>query len=142
MTERPRESFADATRRSRMLEIPKSAFLSAVRSTRPLYEVTKRIGLRLIRWQSRVEDLVFYDARTRLARLLLRLAEEFGRKMNHDLAVGLPLTEQEIATLIGTTRQTVSTILGEMLRTGVVVRRARELVVADPRALRELAKAP
>jgi CRP/FNR family cyclic AMP-dependent transcriptional regulator len=141
MTGRPRESFAEATQRATLLEIPKSAFLRAVQSTRPLYEVTKQIGLRLIRWQSRVEDLVFYDARTRLARVLLRLAEEFGGKTNHDLAVGLPLTEQEIATLIGTTRQTVSIILSEMLRAGVVVRRARELVVADSRALRALARA-
>ena len=141
MTERSRESFAEAAQRARMLEIPKSAFLRAVQSTRPLYEVTKQIGLRLIRWQSRVEDLVFYDARTRLARVLLRLAEEFGGKTNHDLAVGLPLTEQEIATLIGTTRQTVSLLLSEMLRAGVVVRRARGLVVADSRALRRLARA-
>ncbi len=139
ITEGPRESFAQAARRSRILEIPKDAFLGAVKSTRPLYEVTKRIGLRLIRWQSRAEDLVFCDARTRLARLLLRLADEFGRRRDHALDVGLPLTEQEIASLIGTTRQTVSVALGEMIRGGLVARRARELVVADPRALRELA---
>ena len=110
-----------------------------MRSTRPLYEVTKRIGLRLIRCQSRAEDLVFWDARTRLARALLRLADEFGRRTDHALEVGLPLTEQEIASLIRTTRQTVSVALGEMIRAGLVVCRARELVVADPRALRKLA---
>jgi len=97
------------------------------------------MGLRLIRCQSRAEDLVFCDARTRLARVLLRLVDDFGRRTDHELTVGLPLTEQEIATLIGTTRQTVSVALGEMVRAGVVVRRAKELVVADPRALRELA---
>jgi DNA-binding GntR family transcriptional regulator len=53
--------------------------------------------------------------------------------------VGLPLTEQEIAALIGTSRQTVSGALDEMIRAGLVVRRARELVVADPRPLRQVA---
>lgn len=141
ITEEPRESFAHAARRSRILEIPKDAFLRVVRSTGPLYEMTKRIGLRLIRCQSRAEDLVFRDARARLARLLLRLADEFGRRTDDHLSVGLPLTEQEMATLIGTTRQTVSMILSEMVRAGLVVRRARELVVTDPSALREVAGA-
>lgn len=140
LTEAPRESFAHVARRSRILEIPKGVFLKAMRSTRPLYEVTKRMGLRLIRCQSRAEDLVFCDARTRLARVLLRLVEDFGSRTDHELAVGLLLTEQEIATLIGTTRQTVSVALGEMVRAGVVARHARELAVTDPRALRELAR--
>jgi CRP-like cAMP-binding protein len=135
----PRESFAHAARPSRVLEIPRDLFLKTVRSTRPLYEVTKRIGQRLVRCQSRAEDLVFCDARTRLARLLLRLADDFGTRKDSEVAVGLPLTEQEIATLIGTSRQTVSGALGEMIRAGLVVRRARELVVTDPRTLRQVA---
>lgn len=139
ITAGPRQSFAHAARRSRITEIPKDVFLRAVRSTGPLYEITKRIGLRLVRCQSRAEDLVFYDARTRLARLLLRLGDEFGRRTDHELVVGLPLTEHEIATLIGTTRQTVSATLGEMVRAGLVARRGRELVLSDRRALRHLA---
>jgi CRP-like cAMP-binding protein len=139
LTEGPRESFAHAARPSRILEIPKSVFFKSVRSSRPLYEVTKRIGQRLIRCQSRAEDLVFCDARTRLARALLRLADDFGTRANHGVAVGLPLTGQEVAAMIGATRQTVSAALGEMVRAGLVARRAGEVVVRDPRGLRELA---
>jgi CRP-like cAMP-binding protein len=141
ITEEPRQSFATSARRSRILEIPKDVFLAVVRTAKPLYEVTKQVGLRLIRCQSRAEDLVFYDARARLARVLLRLCDEFGRRTDHGLAVGLPLTQQEIASLIGTTRQTVSTALGGMIRAGLVARRPRELIVTDPRALREFAGA-
>lgn len=53
LTGGPRESFAQAARPARILELPKDVFLKVVRSSRPLYEVTKRIGLRLIRCQSR-----------------------------------------------------------------------------------------
>jgi CRP-like cAMP-binding protein len=139
ISEAPRESFAHAARSSRILQIPKEAFLRAMQSARPLYAVTKRIGQHLIRCHSRAEDLVFCDTRTRLARVLLRLVDDFGKRTDHEMAVGLPLTGQEIAALIGATRQSVSAALGELVRAGLVARRAGELVVVNPRALRELA---
>lgn len=142
ITERARTSFAQAARHSTILEIPRDVFLKAIRSSRPLYEITKRIGLRLIRCQSRAEDLVFCEVRARLARLLLRLAEDFGRRTDQGFAVGLPLTGQEIATLIGATRQTVSPALRDLIRAGVVVRRNGELVIADRPALYEVAELP
>lgn len=140
ITERARSSFAQAARDSKILEIPKNVFLKALRSSKPLYEITKRIGIRLITCQSRAEDLVFCNVSARLARLLLRLAEDLGRRTDQGFAIGLPLTGQEIATLIGTTRQTVSPALRDLVRAGVVVRRHGELVIADRPALHEVAK--
>lgn len=142
ITGEARASFAQAARRSTVLEIPKAVFLAAVRSGRPLYEVTKQIGLRLIRCQSRAEDLVFCDVRTRVARLLLRLAGEFGRRTNGGLAVGLRLTGQEMATLTGATRQTVSLVLRDLTRAGLIRRQNREIVIVDRPRLREVAGLP
>jgi CRP-like cAMP-binding protein len=141
MAQRPRESFAQASVPSRILRIPKEAFIRAVRASNPvLYEVAKRIGERLLTLQSRAEDLVFHDARTRLARLLLRLADEFGHSVDGGLAVGLSLTQEDMAKLIGATRQTVSALLRELATDGLLERRGRQFFVTRPQSLRQLAQ--
>ena len=72
------------------------------------------------------------DARTRLARLLLRLAEEHGCRSGQSLTTGLPLTHEEVATLMGTSRQTVSLHLAELTKAGLVARRGRLLLLPNP----------
>jgi CRP-like cAMP-binding protein len=96
----------------------------------------------LIRCRSRAEDLVFHDARARLARLLLPLADDFGSRTDHGLTIGLELTQQEMAALIGAARQTVSVLLRELVETGAVVRGRRGLLTVDPRGLRRFAEPP
>ncbi len=137
----PRESFAQARVPSKILRIPKEAFIHAVRGSNPvLYELAKRVGERLLKLQSRAEDLVFHDSRTRLARLLLRLAHEFGHPADGGLAVGLPLTQEEMGKLVGATRQTVSVALRELAAAGLVERHGRELFLAHAERLRQLAQ--
>lgn len=140
LTAQPRESFAQARVPSTILRIPKEAFIRAVRASNPvLYEVTKQMGERLLRLGSRAEDLVFHDARTRLARLLLRLAHEFGHPADGGLAVGLPLTQEEMGRLVGATRQTVSIALRELAAAGLVERHGRELFLPHTQRLRQVA---
>jgi CRP-like cAMP-binding protein len=123
MAGQPRESFAQAWMPSNILRIPKEVFIRAVRGSNPvLYELAKRVGERLLKLQSRAEDLVFHDTRTRLARLLLRLAHEFGHSADGGLVIGLPLTQDELGKLIGATRQTVS--IGRVPRDAPVTRPA------------------
>jgi CRP-like cAMP-binding protein len=140
LTEKPRRSFAEAKTRARVLRIPTRVFLKAVQSSSAaLYGVTKKIGQRLISCQSRTEDLIFYNVPTRLARLLLRMAEEFGRDVEDGRSIGLPLTQNEIATLIGATRQTVSAALRELIDAGLIKRSGKELVLVNIPALSQRA---
>jgi CRP-like cAMP-binding protein len=140
MAGQPRESFAQAWMPSNILRIPKEVFIRAIRGSNPvLYELAKRVGERLLKLQSRAEDLVFHDTRTRLARLLLRLAHEFGHSADGGLVIGLPLTQDELGKLIGATRQTVSIAFRELAAAGLVKRHGRELFLAQPQKLRRLA---
>lgn len=141
LTGQPRHSFAQAWVPSKVLRIPKEAFIRAVRGSNPvLYEVAKRVGERLLKLQSRAEDLVFYDTRTRLARLLLRLGHEFGHPVDSGLVVGLPLTQEEMGRLIGATRQTVSLAFRDLAAAGLLKRHGRELFLLHTRKLRQLAQ--
>ena len=141
LSDEPRETFARAKVASKILSIPRAAFVAAVRACNPvLYSLTKRIARRVIDLQSRAEDLIFLDVRSRLVRLLLRLASEHGLHDDHGLVIGLPLTHEEIATLIGTSRQTVSLLLRELTDAGLVARRGRQLVLPRPAGLEALAR--
>jgi len=97
--------------------------------------MAKTLARRVIDLQSRVQDLVSLDARARLARFLLRIGAQHGHRDEDGLTVGLPLTHEEIGTLIGTSRQTVSLLLRELTDAGLVRRRDGQLVLPNPSRL-------
>jgi CRP-like cAMP-binding protein len=140
LSDEPGETFAQAKVASQILIVPRAAFVAMLQAHNPvLYSVTKKIARRVIDLQSRAEDLIFLGVRIRLARLLLRLAKEHGERHDEELAIGLPLTHEEIATLIGTSRQTVSLLLREMTAAGLVARRGRQLILPKPTGLEAIA---
>lgn len=79
--------------------------------------------------------LVSDDADTRIAKLILRLAARHGVRRGTDVVLTLPLTHQEIADMIGATRQTVSTSLGNLKRRGVLSIDSHRLVIESEELL-------
>ena len=133
----PRESFAQAARPSAAWRIPRDGFSAAIRShPKAVLEVTKQVGTRLKRIESRVEDLVFRDVHSRVARVLLELARDFGRSESGGVRIDLPLTQSDLAMLVGSTRQTVNATLRRMTEEGLLGRGHRHFVIARPDALR------
>jgi CRP/FNR family cyclic AMP-dependent transcriptional regulator len=136
VSDRPREGFGQTRAASRILHVPRAAFVSLLRNHNPiLYSVAKRLARRVMDLQSRVQDLVSLDARARLARFLLRIGVEHGHRDDEGLTVNLPLTHEEIGTLIGTSRQTVSLLFRELTDAGLVTRRGGKLVLPHPSRL-------
>ena len=140
VSDRPREEFAQARVASTILHIPRGAFVATLRAHNPvLHSVAKKMAGRVIDYQSRAEDLVFLDARQRLARFLLRIARQHGQRDGEGLTVGLSLTHAEIASVIGASRQTVSVHLGELSSAGLITRRGGQLDIPDPARLEAIA---
>lgn len=135
-----RESFAVAQDASSVWKIPADLFRSWV-VTRPKLglEVTRQIGERMKRVESRVESLIFRSVPSRLALVLIEMAEHFGKEQDGKLMVDLGLSQSKLATLIGTTRQSVSTVLADLKQDGVLRQVGRNLEILDPERLRELA---
>ena len=77
--------------------------------------INKFIGLRIRKIQAHVEDLVFKDAHERVVAFLKRYAKMFGKEMIDGWMVRPFLTHQEIADLTATSRQTVNSILNELV---------------------------
>jgi len=94
------------------------------------------------RWrglQAKVEQLVFKDVGSKLAELLLRLGSEHGVEHRRGLVLGLKITHQEMANLIGSTRETVSLTLAQFKRKGLIQTEGRKVIIADREGLRALA---
>jgi CRP/FNR family transcriptional regulator, cyclic AMP receptor protein len=139
----PRQSFAVAVRRSRIWRIPQELFRDVLHQNPGIaVEVTRQVGERLKRIENRVESLVFRDARSRLALMLLELAADFGEPDGAGVALTMELTQAELATLVGSTRQTVNACLREFEAQGLTERRGRRLVLPRPDALRKAAGSP
>jgi CRP-like cAMP-binding protein len=67
-----------------------------------------------------IVNLVADEVDTRIAKLILRLGARYGRREGAIIHLDIPLTHQEIADMVGTTRQTVSSVLSRFKRDGVL----------------------
>lgn len=101
-------------------------------------QLTKLIGLRLRKIQSRIEDLVFRDAPARLAHLLLELSKTQGVPVTSGIRIRAKLTHQEMANLIGCSRETVSTILGQFREQAFIRTDRRTITILNPDGLSRL----
>lgn len=78
-------------------------------------------------------------ARDKLLYILQYLVMRFGKQINTDEAlIELRLTHQEIANLIGITRETASTEIGRLMKTGILRQEKLHYVVNTNKALRQL----
>ncbi len=85
-----------------------------------MFQVTKLMGLRLRKVQVRLQTLLFHDVRTRLLKTLDELAGTFGEPVPGGVRIRLKLTHQDLANLIGSTRETTSTIVSQLRTEGVL----------------------
>jgi len=90
-----------------------------------------------------IEDLMFRDVRARLLRFLIETAERKGRPTAAGIEIPLDLHTEEVAMLIGSTRQSTSSILNELIKEGHLIRVDRHtIVVKDLASLRHLRDEP
>src|SRR5262249_45316931 len=98
-------------------------------------KVLRVVGGRLRRLVGIIEELSFTTVRHRLAALLLRLAQKEGRKTPGGIEVTLPVSNQELASQIGTVRELVSRNLSRLQAEGLIKMDGRSVILADVKAL-------
>ena len=101
--------------------------------------MTRLMIVRRRELENKVEALVFRDVSSKLAELLVKLAGEYGVDDARGTLVALKITHQELANLIGSTRETVSLTLSQFKRKPADPRpRAARSSSRDAEALRAL----
>lgn len=90
--------------------------------------LASHIGDKLRALEQKYDSLVFKDVRTRLLEFLRRYQDQFAGERDAEGAVPNHLRQEDIAQLIGSTRQTVAELIGELEREGLV-RYSRKTVI-------------
>jgi len=84
-----------------------------------------------------IEGLAFKDVRQRLYDFLINAAQDRGTPQPHGIIIDLSLNTEDIALLIGTTRQTVSMLINELIKAGHMEKIDRQsLLIKNLAALR------
>ncbi|HWB66169.1 MAG TPA: Crp/Fnr family transcriptional regulator [Mycobacteriales bacterium] len=91
----------------------------------------KALAQRLRRTNEAMADLVFTDVPGRVAKALLDLAERFGTEEAAGLRVRHDLTQEELAQLVGASRETVNKALSEFAQRGWLQIDGRSVVLLD-----------
>jgi CRP-like cAMP-binding protein len=100
---------------------------------------TAAAGDRLMELQARVGELTADRVERRIARALLRLARQAGRRTTDGLEIDFPITRQDLAEMSGSTLHTVSRTLSAWDQAGVTGSTRRHIVVRRPGALAAMA---
>ncbi|MFT6865267.1 MAG: CRP/FNR family cyclic AMP-dependent transcriptional regulator [Cyclobacteriaceae bacterium] len=100
------------------------------------FKIFKIIGLRFKKLERRIESLVFKDARTRIVEFLKEMAEEKGQKVGFEMMIKNHMTHKDIASLTGTSRQTVTTVMNELREENIINFDRRRILIRDMARLR------
>ncbi len=133
----PREEMAEAMKNAIITELPCSVFREFLLGSAELgFRFTCIIGERRKALETKLEHLVFRDVQAKLAALLLELGAEYGSETDEGLQIGLKITHQEMANLIGSTRETISLTLAQFKKRGLLNMNGRTVVLVDQEGLK------
>jgi CRP/FNR family transcriptional regulator len=136
--EGPRKTVAEAVEDTAICTMSKENFETLIQQKPELsIKITKLMGIRRMEIESRVEELLFCDVSTRLARFLTRLNDEHGVDHRLGRKIKVKITHQDIANLIGSTRETTTAALNDLKRAGVIDFEHRHIIIKDNAALAE-----
>ncbi|REG98125.1 Crp/Fnr family transcriptional regulator [Flavobacterium aquicola] len=92
---------------------------------------TKFVGLKMKRIKNSYANLISKDAKTRLHQFLKDWAEREGRRTDNRVVLENYLTQNDIAQIICTSRQTATQLLNEMETNGLLYYNRKEIIIED-----------
>ena len=94
-------------------------------------QVLNLVGERLRTVENRLESLIFKDARTRIIDFIRDTASARGRQVGFETLIKHSLTQQDIANITGTSRQTVTSVLNELKKDNQIYFTRKSILVRD-----------
>jgi CRP/FNR family transcriptional regulator, cyclic AMP receptor protein len=120
--------------------IGRTPLIALIQRRPELLDVLLRsMGALVRRLTERATDLVFLDLAARVAKLLLREAEEQGGELRQGVPVDLGLTQTELAQMVGASRPAVNRVLQTLAARGSISIDGRKIIIQDTIALRRRA---
>jgi CRP-like cAMP-binding protein len=131
-----RENCAVAYEACTLLRIPAEQFKLAMAEDPRLHDYTFRlIGQRLEHAEQRLADFALNAIPARLDRLLADFSHRYGVLESEGVLIDIPLPHREIASIVGSTRESVTVRLNAMRREGTIEFVNRRILVKRPEGL-------
>jgi CRP/FNR family transcriptional regulator len=112
-----------------------SVRLAIERDTRVGLLLLQGLSSRILQTETMIETLTHRDMSSRLVSFLLVLCRDFGMPGTRGITIDLKLSHQAIAEAIGSTRVTITRLLGDLRNDGLVEIDRKRITVFDPLAL-------
>jgi CRP-like cAMP-binding protein len=127
---------AEAVTACRLRKVPK-VFVERAMKSHPevAFKVVDLLRLELVRHREMAECLRPHKAEAKLANLLPILARKFGGEEEDRLVIRLRLTQEELAKMISSTRESVTHALADLRRRGVLAVAEGRMIILDPAGL-------
>jgi len=128
----PRTSTATAVTDAKLLSLGQEKLLPwLVDNPKVSLQLLASLAQRLRRTNEAVGDLVFSDVPGRVAKALIDLGERFGKKTDEGLYVHHDLTQEELAQLVGASRETVNKALADFAGRNWLKLDGRAVLITD-----------
>ncbi|ACK43085.1 MULTISPECIES: Crp/Fnr family transcriptional regulator [Dictyoglomus] len=128
----PRSATVVALEETRVIIIERNDFLILLYKHPELaLKILKTLSLRLRKANRQIETLMFLDAPGKVARLLIDIAQERGKKINNEILIDLEFTRQELGNLIGVSRETTTRILKSFEEDGILSIERNQVIIKD-----------
>lgn len=139
ITDIPNKYYYDGLTPTTVLKAPKNIFINFINNNpEVLFDLTKRILIGLNALLLSMENLTSGKAQNRVATMLTILTNRFGQKINNrEILINLPLTHQQIANLVGLTRETTSLEIEKLIKKQLIKYDKHKIIVLEPEKLEE-----
>jgi CRP/FNR family transcriptional regulator len=128
----PRMVYAQAVTDVRVRQIPRAQFLEfLLGNPRVSLELINLVLARLYLLCDALLNVTTESAEFRIHNLLRRLCLQYGKSVGTEVFLDVPLTQQDLADMIGASRQTVSGLLARMKERGVIRMAGRKMYVRE-----------
>ncbi len=97
------------------------------------YKLIKILSVKINALENKLQNFVFKDVKARIAQQLLMLFKKSGNEKNG--FINIPLTHQDVAKLVGSTRETASVYLAELKSDGVISYNRQKIQILSPENL-------
>jgi len=128
----PRTATATAVVDSKLLALANDQVIGWVKEHPQVsLQLLGRLAQRLRKANDVLSDLVFADVPGRVAKAIIELGERFGTKKDDGLHVNHELTQEELAQLVGASRETVNKALADFSSRGWIKLEPRRVIILN-----------
>lgn len=101
-------------------------------------KVMRIMGRKIMSLQKRIQEFISEDVYHRVVHTLLRLAEESGKQKGESVVIEMPITNQDLANMVGTSRESINRILNGLKREKLLKLGRKSITILDIRRLRDM----